>query len=366
MSVRYNREMITLGRQLLGLTRTQLAKASGLSQSHLTRVENGDRPLTDDIAKSVADALGRPIEFLQWDGELFAGSHVFHRRRASTRVRDVEKTNAFINFARLRVIKMLEGANLKVKRQMKRITVTAKVSPADAARNLRAAWQVPPGPIANLVDLVESAGVVIWETDDLAAEVDALSLWPIGEEDQVFPVVVRVMGKSGDRERFTLAHELGHLCLHHHPAEDFELEANQFASEFLMPADDIRKSLRNLDLPKAAALKGKWKVSMQAIIRRAFDLNVITESQYRYLNRDLSAKGYKKREPVLIPSERPRLLEAMLKRFSSKVDSAGLRSPILGASCHPSETAVKDETDKKGTSKDTPSLKLFDEGASES
>jgi Zn-dependent peptidase ImmA (M78 family)/DNA-binding XRE family transcriptional regulator len=330
MSDEFNREMITLGRQLLGLTRTELAKRCGLSQSHLTRVENGDRPLTEEIAVSIADALNRPVEFLRWNGELFAGSHVFHRRRASTRVRDIEKTNGYINFTRLRVLRMIDGANLKVRRQMHRIDVSETCSPSDAARKLRATWQVPPGPIANLVDLVESAGIVVWETDELASEVDALSLWPIGEEETM-PVVVRVMGKSGDRERFTLAHELGHLCLHHRPAEDFEAEADEFASEFLMPEDDIIMSLRNMNLPKAAALKGKWKVSMQAIIRRAYDLKVIPQSQYRNLNRELSAKGYKKREPVLIPSESPRLRTALINRFSQKVDSAGLRSPILGA-----------------------------------
>ncbi|QDT07508.1 helix-turn-helix protein [Rubripirellula lacrimiformis] len=357
MSTEFNREMITLGRQLLGLTRTQLAKRCGMSQSHLTRVENGDRILTEEIAASIAEALDRPIEFLRWDGELFAGSHVFHRRRASTRVRDVEKTNAHINFTRLRVLRMMDGINLKVRRKMHRIAVTPTVSPSDAARQLRSSWQVPPGPIANLVDLVESAGIVVWETDQLASEVDALSLWPIGEEETT-PVVVRVSGKSGDRERFTLAHELGHLCLHHQPAEDFEAEANQFASEFLMPKDDIIKSLRQLNLSKAAALKGKWKVSMQAIIRRAYDLKVISESQYRNLNRELSAKGYKKREPVLIPSETPRLRTALVDRFTKKVDSAGLRSPRLGASATATEAdSVDSEQQSEQSSK--PTLRLF-------
>jgi Zn-dependent peptidase ImmA (M78 family)/ribosome-binding protein aMBF1 (putative translation factor) len=363
MSAKFNREMVTLGRQLLGLTRTQLAKRCGMSQSHLTRVENGDRILTEEIAVTIAEALDRPIEFLKWDGELFAGSHVFHRRRASTRVRDVEKTNAHINFTRLRVLRMMEGINLKVRRKMHRIAVTSTVSPSDAARQLRSSWQVPPGPIANLVDLVESAGIVVWETDQLASEVDALSLWPIGEEETA-PVIVRVAGKSGDRERFTLAHELGHLCLHHQPAEDFEAEANEFASEFLMPKDDIIKSLRQLNLRKAAALKGKWKVSMQAIIRRAYDLKVISESQYRNLNRELSAKGYKKREPVLIPSESPRLRTALVDRFTQKVDSAGLRSTRLGASATEKDKPVADlHTTSDDSSK--PVLRLFgDEGDS--
>ena len=355
----YNREMITLGRQLLGLTRTQLAERCGLSQSHLTRVENGDRPLTTEIATAVANAIERPIEFLQWDGELFAGSHVFHRRQASTRVRTVEKTNAYINLTRLQVLRLLKDVNLKVRRQMHRISVTPTVSPADAARQLRASWQVPPGPIANLVELVESAGIIVWETEDLATEIDALSLWPIGEEETA-PIVVRVAGKPGDRERFTLGHELGHICLHHQPADDFEAEANEFASEFLMPKDDIFKSLRHMNLPKAAALKGKWKVSMQAIIRRAYTLDAISENEYRNLNRELSAKGYKKREPVLIPSETPRLRNALLDRFIQKVDSSGLGSPLLGAfQRNVKENSIENVDINKSTEK--PSLRLFGE-----
>ncbi len=216
-----------------------------------------------------------------------------------------------------------------------------------------------PGPIANLVDLVESAGIVVWETEDLASEVDALSLWPIGEE-LTLPVIVRVTGKPGDRERFTLAHELGHLCLHHQPAEDFEAEANEFASEFLMPKDDIFKSLRQMDLRKAAALKGKWKVSMQSIIRRAYTLEVISESEYRSLNRELSAKGYKKREPVLIPSETPRLCKALLDRFTQKVDSFGLGSVQLGAAQNKAyEKSVKSSDSSTPTAK--PTLRLFED-----
>lgn len=331
---KYNREMITLGRQLAGCTRSELAKRCGISQPSITRMENGDRAITEEAANAIADAIDRPLSFLMWEGEIFAGSLVFHRRRASTRVRDVERTNAFINFARLRIERMIDGARIKTRRKMHRIDVGKHCTPADAARQIRAVWQVPAGPIANLVELVESAGIAIWQTDELAGEVDALSLWPVGEDD-TSPVVVQVSGKSGDRERFTLAHELGHLCLHHLPANDFEDEANRFAAEFLMPEDDIRSSLQAMTLQKAAALKGKWKASMQAIIRRSFDLEVISESQYRRLNKELSMKGYKKREPVLIPSEEPQLVRAISNRFAQRVDKSGLESEFLGGKARP-------------------------------
>ena len=332
-TLKYNREMIKLGRQLAGLTRQALAEKCGLTQPTITRMENGDRQITDEAAIAIATALHRPLSFLTWDAEIFAPSTVFHRRRASTRVKDVEATNALINYVRLCVLRMLEGARLKTRRTMHRIDLGPSCLPADAARQLRAVWQVPSGPIPNLVELVESAGIVIWETDEVTAEVDALSLWPIGEDDSR-PIVVRVAGKSGDRERLTLAHELGHLCLHHLPSNDFESEAYAFGSEFLMPEDDIMDALKDLTLQKAAALKGKWKVSMQAIIRRSRDLGVSNESAYGRLMRELSAKGYRTREPVLIPSEKPRLLDSIVTRFCQQRDKRGLTSEYLGSLPH--------------------------------
>lgn len=41
---------------------------------------------------------------------------------------------------------------------------------------------------------------------------------------------------SPERQRFTIAHELGHIIMQHSGAEDNEAEANVFASRLLMPA----------------------------------------------------------------------------------------------------------------------------------
>lgn len=69
--------------------------------------------------------------------------------------------------------------------------------------------------------------------------VDAVSCMPEGEET----LVLLSSGTPAERQRFTLAHELGHMVMHLIPHPDQEKQANSFAAELLMPARDIRGGL---------------------------------------------------------------------------------------------------------------------------
>jgi Zn-dependent peptidase ImmA (M78 family) len=82
--------------------------------------------------------------------------------------------------------------------------------------------------------------------------------------------------QPADRMRFTLAHELGHLVMHHdQPTQSMEQEANEFASAFLMPARDIRPHFaRRVDLRLFAELKPVWRVSMASLLMRARSLGI--------------------------------------------------------------------------------------------
>jgi len=321
--------MLRLSRQLAGITQSELAVLAGVNRSVISLIENGERKPTEDLLEKFAVETKRPVSFFNWPGEICAPSTVFHRRKASTRMREVEQTNAFINFARLKLLRMLSGMKLKTRRQIFRNPISDCRSPADIARQLRASWQVPPGPISDMTEIIESAGIVIWETDRLSTDVDGLSLWPLGEEE-LPPLIVLVHGKPTDRCRLTLAHELGHLIMHHMPSDHYEDDANRFAAEFLMPEDDIKQALSNMTLLKAAALKGKWKTSMQSLIRRSFDLHQISSSCYRRLMTELSMKGYRKLEPVIIRLEEPRLLQAIMTSFQSKIKDSKIASELIG------------------------------------
>lgn len=162
----------------------------------------------------------------------------------------------------------------------------------------------------SVIDCIESAGGIVFDCEFRSRKVDGISKWP--QDDNVPPVFLINGDIPGDCQRFTLSHEIGHIVLHHRPCEDAESEADAFASEFLMPEEEIEGGLEGLTLTGAAELKPLWSVSIAALVRRAFDLGKITERKFRYLNMQISSLGYRECEPLPIPREEPALFDAIL------------------------------------------------------
>lgn len=161
------------------------------------------------------------------------------------------------------------------------------------------------GPIPNVVELVESLGVVVVRPLGTRAQ-DAVSTWPHHASHP--PLTLINSGLSPDRQRFTIMHELGHLAMHMFPAENQENEANQFASEFLTPATEIEPDLRGLtagDFRRLMELKSHWKVSIGMLIQRAKDLGCISDRQFKEFRVRLSRMGWHSSEPVDLPAEEP-------------------------------------------------------------
>jgi Zn-dependent peptidase ImmA (M78 family) len=166
------------------------------------------------------------------------------------------------------------------------------------------------GPIENMTKLAEALGcfVIKWHFD--SPDVDALSM----HDDGLPPIIVVDPRMKGDRMRFTVAHELGHVIMHHHlvlPGSDFEVESDEFASEFLMPGDEIRPFLRGLTVEKATQLKAYWRTSMQSIIHRARDLEAISDDQSARLWKTMNHLRFKQDEPVDVPREEPSLAKGL-------------------------------------------------------
>ena len=160
---------------------------------------------------------------------------------------------------------------------------------------------------------MERHGVIVLALPLKVERIDALST--MGQLDIQRPVMMALDSPAGDRVRFSVAHELGHLILHRgvltHTRET-EHEANLFEAEFLLPERRMREVLPEaLNLSIAMELKREWRVSMQILIRRARDVGVITESRYRRLFQLLSARSWRTVEPIQVPFERTRLLRQM-------------------------------------------------------
>jgi Zn-dependent peptidase ImmA (M78 family) len=80
---------------------------------------------------------------------------------------------------------------------------------------------------------------------------------------------------------------------------EIEAEANRFAAAFLLPKEAFLSDLiypNKLDF--YVGLKERWKVSISAMIVRAFHLNAINANQYHYLMRQMTRRGWRQREPL--------------------------------------------------------------------
>jgi Zn-dependent peptidase ImmA (M78 family) len=164
------------------------------------------------------------------------------------------------------------------------------------------------------VGLIEEAGGYVLVRDLETRELDAVSQWASGEA----PLFLLNEQAPTDRFRWSLAHELGHIAMHAEPGSSSvqERQADEFASEFLMPASTIRTVLRGeVDLNRLLVLKQQWGVSMASLARRALTLGRISDWQYRNLMVEMSALGYRTQEPGTLPPEHPLRLRTLVTRL---------------------------------------------------
>lgn len=183
----------------------------------------------------------------------------------------------------------------------------------DAALALRENWNLGLDPIENLTQLLEDRGIKVGMVSGFE-HFDACTLLADG-----VPVIVSKAELPGDRQRFNLGHELGHLILDVEKGLDPETACHRFVGAFLAPAKEVRFELGSrrttLDMNELYLLKQKYGLSMQAWIFRAKDLGIISENAATRLFQRFRANGWHRHEPgEALPTERPFRMERMIYR----------------------------------------------------
>jgi Zn-dependent peptidase ImmA (M78 family)/transcriptional regulator with XRE-family HTH domain len=314
-----NPDMIVLARELRGVTQDELAAALGVTQATVSRYESGHIEVPPDHLRVMAGFLGRPESFFRWQERLYSASCMYHRQNRRLTAADVTMIHAKVNLLRIRAARLLRQARVTSKYTFHRLDPNKLGSTEECARRLRQLWQLPTGPVRNVVKVIERAGGMVHRCPFGEVRVDGISQWPLDDPDMP-PIFFVHEDAPGDRERLTLAHEIGHIVMHHVVTEgDPEDEANRFAAEFLMPAREIGADLSNMTLPKAAAMKSYWKVSMQALIVHAHRLGKIDERTYKNLFIQMGRKGYRKCEPNPIPAEEPEMYRDVIGFHKTKL-----------------------------------------------
>ncbi len=307
--------LVTL-RRAHGLTQKDLADASGITQAALSRYENELRTPDQTAVTKLAEPLGVTPKFLERsernEGAFMIDAHM--RRRATARPTVWRRLEAKLNVYRQHLESISESVEIVPKLGLPKFD-PLEYSPDEAALMVRMQWRMPAGPVRGLAGWLESAGCLIVAEDfgemSGGGRVDGLSQW-----SRDYPIMLINERAPTDRLRLTLAHELGHICLHSGElGDDPEVEANAFAAEFLMPAATIRPDLRNLDLGRLSRLKRLWGVSMQALIERAYRLGTLSSEKRTSLYKALSKRGWRTKEPLSdeLTPEVPSLVNRMVK-----------------------------------------------------
>ncbi len=175
-------------------------------------------------------------------------------------------------------------------------------------------------PIVDLIQILENLGIVIIQiknTDNRFKDFDGLSEIVTNIPTIILPDNM----KDGARQRFTIAHELGHLILNIKDKKvDEEKLCNRFASALLMPNEAVKnefgKSRGNISFFELTAFKKEYKVSYAAIIYRLKDLNIISEYLYKRLSIIIS-KNIGKIDPNPIQPETSYQFEKMVYKLEA-------------------------------------------------
>lgn len=295
-------ERIRQARKMSEFSLRDLAARVDVSAQAISKYETDADIPSSGVLLQLAKALNVRTEFFLRPRPVVAITPAF-RKRASLSAKQKDATLAKIQdwlerYLEIEEISAPDASGFTMPESFPRPVATIE-DVERSADDLRKEWDLGEYPIRNLTELLEDKGIKVG-TVETTEKFDACTFWT--EEEGHVPVIAVRTGIEGDRQRFSLAHELGHLMIQ--PGElDEEKAANRFAGAFLVPARAARRELEprpvrhHLSIMELQSLKEKYGLSMQAWVYRARDLGILTESGAKQMFRTFSANNYRKKEP---------------------------------------------------------------------
>lgn len=355
-SAAFTGSRLRLARFRAGLTIKDLAERVGVTHSSISQYETGrTRPTPVTLAK-LAMATGVSPGFFSFKRRPVSSSGL-----DGTHFRSLRSTSKAVRSSAWAWSEMVLDVSDILERYVRFPPVVVperslgvednEDSLAEAVAILRESWNLPAGPVGNLVGHMEAHGILVTRAPLVASGVDAFSHF----QGRRPVVVLGPQEKDVARSRFDAAHELGHLVCHPEadPGGSQEHQAHAFAAELLMPREHMIDLLPGrFDLGAYARLKHEWGVSIAALLYRAKKLEIVSEAAYRRAVVTMNKNYGRTNEPFpLQTSERPKLLASAIKL----VDSTGLTIEDLANEIG---ISVDDLNTIVGTSPDRPDVLL--------
>jgi Zn-dependent peptidase ImmA (M78 family)/DNA-binding XRE family transcriptional regulator len=319
----FNPARLTLARERNGFTKQHFATLCNVSRRTVTAWEAGE--VDSPPLELIAEVLRFPVSFFWADDPLHVMKEGVSFRALSTMTaRQVDRVLAASALA----VELSAWVDQRYRTPIPSFPDLAEtrdhaapgsaegqepLMPAMAAESLRYIWNLHQDPVRNLLPFLEKKGARTFSLPVDDREVDAFSFW---QEDR--PFIFLNTGKSAERMRFDLAHEVGHLLMHRgintQLSRNYEQQAQDFAASFLVPADALYAQVIGTPrLDDIFKLKRYWKVSAVAMVHRLWTLSIISEWHYRTWIIELSQRGYRSSEPGGMHPEHSKLLKQVFQ-----------------------------------------------------
>ncbi|MCC3762667.1 XRE family transcriptional regulator [Glycomyces sp. TRM65418] len=353
---------LTIARHLAGWKKSQLAEAVGKSPAAVSAWELGTkRPTPQTVAQLAMVLQVSPGFFVGRKRGSELRPH-FRSLRSTTQVAR-DQASAYGELAN-DVAEVFETYVEFPKPAIPSCPVSeddAGDGPEAAARFVRESWSLGLDRIKNTIRLVENQGILVVFSPARAAAVDAYSFAMSSRS----VIILSPLKNDYYRQRFDVAHELGHLVMHEDSepgSRAIEEQANRFAAEFLAPIDAIQAYLPSVMSGYAwsqlGELKEHWGISIQALLYRARQVGKLSASSYRNAMTTVTNRGWRRKEPGLITTlEAPSLIPRALELVSDEGpgESAILQQTGIPAELFQSVTArwpTLDDDEKSATSEE--------------
>lgn len=321
-AVRFQATQLSRARELQGISKKELASRIEKTPSAVTQFESGAiKPDPQTLAR-IALALGMSVGFFSREPEVeelkLDQCHFRSLRSVSQYLRRQVIRSGEIAFE---VMKALENEGVefppeKVSDIKERLPGVTDIE--EAALRTREVMGIGLGPIPDVIPHLEKWGIRVLPIKAKCAEVDAFSMW----YEQVPFMMLGLEEKPASRTHFDAAHEFGHLILHDDvlPGDpEAEQEANAFGSAFLLPQVSFGKecpTYYNYEI--FYHLKQRWRVSIQALLVRAYHLGKLSQASYRRAFMDLNRRGERKREQGEWTLKKPEYVKKALELLEAE------------------------------------------------
>jgi Zn-dependent peptidase ImmA (M78 family)/transcriptional regulator with XRE-family HTH domain len=323
-------------RRARGVSATDLADRIGISVQSVSKYENGHQFPKLEVLYTIASTLKMPRSYflrpvneedtnpIFWRARL--SSPPTMRERAAVRLEwmkeIVDYLASYFDFPSLNIplIKIPEIESIGVDFL------------EEVAAAIRAHWDIRPGPMPDVIEKLETNGILVSRIHVGAEKLDAFSQWS-NRFNMPFVVLSRDKA-SAVRQRFDALHELSHITLHKNIPQKrlndrafykaIEKQADRLACCLLLPKKEFVEELYAPSLDGFLAIKERWGASVGAMIMRCRLLGLLDDEEAKRMWINYARRGWRDGEPLdgKIQKEAP----YMIRRSFEMLMSEGVQS----------------------------------------